>query len=237
MTNKWTNALPLSSTPPLTTPISTTSRYRTLLRPQTHYHPILPTFKPTGHRRSTPRHRRTSPRHGQRHRFRPTTPSHTRHSRTTKQKRIYPSPSSAGTTTSKPPIHTQQTRPPSSSLREHTDDEQNTLRRQFLFGHSYPPTRTAHGHLIIFDSRTATHDSDSTQMYPSDPDSEDDILGYWPAEHLPETPHAAITDEQFADWIDSQLPWNDFRRSIPAFKNMPPELCGPPIIHPPFPNY
>ena len=42
---------------------------------------------------------------------------------------------------------------------------------------------------------------------------------------------------QFADWIDSQLTWDDFRRSIPAFKNMLPEFCSPPIIHRPFPNY
>jgi hypothetical protein len=114
-----------------------------------------------------------------------------------------------------------------------------------MFRHSYyAPTLTAHGYLFIFDSRTATHDSDSTQTYPSDPYSEDDIPGYWP-EHQPETPpnpnsppHAAITDEQFADWIDSRLPWNDFRRSIPAFKkHAPPKLCGLPIIHRPFPNY
>ena len=72
--------------------------------------------------------------------------------------------------------------------RVHTDDEQNTLCRQFTYRHSYyAPTLTAHRYLTIFDSRTATHDSDSTHTYPSDPDSEDDIPGYWP-EHQPETP-------------------------------------------------
>ena len=72
--------------------------------------------------------------------------------------------------------------------RVHTDDEQNTLRRQFTYRPSYnAPILTAHGHLTIFDSRTATLNSDSTHTYPSDPDSEDDIPGYWP-EHQPETP-------------------------------------------------
>ena len=41
-----TNALPPSSTPPLTTPTPTTSYNRTPPQSQPHYHPTLPTFEP-----------------------------------------------------------------------------------------------------------------------------------------------------------------------------------------------
>ena len=91
--------------------------------------------------------------------------------------------------------------------------------RQFRFGRNYPPTRATHEYLLIFDVvRTTTHD----------------IPGCWPEHHSKSPPNsnspplAAITDEQFAYWIDSQLPWHEFYRSIPDYCPSPiPQL----LIH------
>ena len=136
-------------------------------------------------------------------------------------------------------MYHQPTRPSSNSLREHPRMTNGipSVANSGLATPTHPLVLRTD--LIIFDARTASH----TLIQPSDQDSEDDIQGYWP-EQLPQTPpnpnspqHAAITDEQFADWFDSQLPWNEFRHSIPAFKNMPQELCGTPIIYRLFLNY
>jgi hypothetical protein len=118
-----------------------------------------------------------------------------------------------------------------------TDDEQNQLRRTHPFGTSHTPHTTTSGHLLTFEVRTATHDSDSTPIYPNNSDSDEDHPGYWP-EHRDNTPPpsnspppAAISDSQLADWVQSQLPWHEFRHSIPELDNIPDELCGPPNIH------
>ena len=38
------------------------------------------------------------------------------------------------------------------------------------------------------------------------------------------------------DWIDSQLPWDIFRQTIPLFRDTPIELCGPPTLQRDLPN-
>ena len=93
-----------------------------------------------------------------------------------------------------------------------------------------------HDYLSTFDVRTATRDSDSTPIYPHDSESDADHPGYWP-EHRANTPPpsnspppATISDTQLADWVQSQLPWHEFRQRIPALQNAPDELCGPPNI-------
>ena len=75
--------------------------------------------------------------------------------------------------------------PPAQPL---TDDEQNQLRRTSPFGLSHhTPHTTTNGHFLTFEVRTATHDSDSTPIYPNNSDSDDDHPGYWP-EHRANTP-------------------------------------------------
>ena len=66
---------------------------------------------------------------------------------------------------------------------------------------------------IVFNIRVATHDSDSTPLYPDSSNSSDgDTLHYWPevTNPSPPTPNypppATITERQLMEWTESQLP-------------------------------
>ena len=92
---------------------------------------------------------------------------------------------------------------------------------------SNPPRLTAAGH-TVFDIRVATHDSDSTPIYPDPSDLSDvDTPHYWPKTTNPtppasnSPPSVMITDRQLMEWIESQLPWNIFRQTILIFRDTP----------------
>jgi hypothetical protein len=66
---------------------------------------------------------------------------------------------------------------------------------------------------IVFDIRVATHDSDSTPLYPDSSNSSDgDTPHYWPEVTNPSPPTpkspppATITERHLMEWTESQLP-------------------------------
>ena len=121
------------------------------------------------------------------------------------------------------------------------DDARNAIHRRYAqmqtrmhLPYSNPPRLTVAGHTVV-DIRVASHDYDSSSIYPDPSDSSDgDTPHYWlettnptpPASNLP--PPVMITDRQLMEWIESQLLWNIFRQRIPIFRDTPIELCGTP---------
>ena len=132
---------------------------------------------------------------------------------------------------------------------ELSDDARNAITRRYAQleiridpPHLYPPRPNAAGHRV-FDIRVATHDSDSTPIYPDTSDSSDaDTPHYWPEPTNPtpplsnSPPPALINDRQLLEWIESQMPWNLFRYRIPTYRDTPTEFCGPPTLHRELPN-
>ncbi len=130
-----------------------------------------------------------------------------------------------------------------------SDDAQNAITRSFArthprlhLPHSDPPRPSAMA-TIVFDIRVATHDSDSTPLYPDSSNSSDsDTPHYWPevTNPSPPTPNspppATITERQLMEWTESQLPWNIFRQQIFTYRDTPDELSGPPRLHRDLPN-
>ncbi len=100
-----------------------------------------------------------------------------------------------------------------------SDDAQNAITRSFArthprlnLSHSDPPRPSAMA-TIVFNIRVATHDSDSTPLYPDSSNSSDgDTPHYWPevTNPSPSTPNspppATITERQLMEWTESQLP-------------------------------
>ena len=121
------------------------------------------------------------------------------------------------------------------------DKARNAIHRRYAqmqtrmhLPYSNPPRLTVAGHTVV-DIRVASHDYDSSSIYPDPSDSSDgDTPHYWlettnptpPASNLP--PPVMITDRQLMEWIESQLLWNIFRQRIPIFRDTPIELCGTP---------
>ena len=132
---------------------------------------------------------------------------------------------------------------------EISDDTRNAIHRRYAqlqtrlhLTYSNPPRLLAVAHTVS-DIRTATNDSDSTPIYPDPSDSSDgDTPQYWTENTNPTPPPSnslppvRITDRQLMEWIESQLPWNIFRQTIPIFRDTPIELCGPPRLQRDLPN-
>ena len=129
-----------------------------------------------------------------------------------------------------------------------SDDAQNFINYSFArthtrlhLPHSAPPRPSAMA-TTVFDIRVATHDSDSTPIYPDFSDSSDgDTPHYWPEVTNPSPPApnspppVTITEGQLMEWTESQLPWNIFRQQISTYRDTP-ELSGPPRLHRDLPN-
>jgi hypothetical protein len=110
--------------------------------------------------------------------------------------------------------------------------------------HSAPPRPSAMATTVFYIRVVATHDSDSTPIYPADfSDSSDgDTPHYWPEVTNPSPPApnspppVTITEGQLMEWTESQLPWNIFRQQISTCRDTPEELSGPPRLHRDLPN-
>jgi hypothetical protein len=91
------------------------------------------------------------------------------------------------------------------------------------------------------DIPTDDHDSDSSYAYPdqsetnSEP-SRDRATQPLPFQPQPETP-TVITEDQYTQWLHSQLPWTLFRLRIPTLNNIPLSQHGPPHILRVTPNF
>ena len=146
------------------------------------------------------------------------------------------------TTAHPPPRHPSSMPPATKTIHaEIPDDARNAIHRRYAqmqtrmhLPYSNPPRLTVAGHTVV-DIRVASHDYDSSSIYPDPSDSSDgDTPHYWlettnptpPASNLP--PPVMITDRQLMEWIESQLLWNIFRQRIPIFRDTPIELCGTP---------
>jgi hypothetical protein len=139
---------------------------------------------------------------------------------------------------------------PSDHHLEISDDTRNAIHRRYAqlltnphIPYPNPPRILAVEH-TVFDIRTATNDSDSTPIYPDPSDSSDgETPQYWTENKNPtppppnsSPPPVLITDRQLMEWIETQLPWNIFRQTIPIYRDTPIELCGPPRLQRDLPN-